>query len=297
MSDPTGVLFPAEKAILPDRDATAEIEEKIEKAYPLSLLTPEGKGDVEEEEEEEESGERHEAPNVTFTSGYEHARYLAKREREAVFDTLQEQFDCIYGEVPLSSLRTLLGILNPPPGSTFFDLGSGRGQVVLAAAMFHSFSRVVGIELLSPLHDLSNAVKKNLIDTYGEREVFGDTKVSFVCGDILKEEAYPSDSWSGMGVPKTKTKKRELGEADIVFALSTAFGVDLMEGLGSRAENLKVGAKVVTSSNRISSPLFEVVWEGSLPMSWGSATVFIQEKKHNRKLESVILKSFFRKKR
>jgi hypothetical protein len=40
-------------------------------------------------------------------------------------------------------------------GGVFYDLGSGTGKVVLAAALLHSFSACCGIELLAGLHEVA----------------------------------------------------------------------------------------------------------------------------------------------
>ncbi len=58
---------------------------------------------------------------------------------------------------------------------------------------------------------------------------------------------------------------------------------------------LPVGAKVITVSNELRSSLLRLVWKASLPVSWGEATFYVYEKIHNRRLESVLLRAFFRK--
>ena len=46
------------------------------------------------------------------------------------------------------------------PGGVFVDIGSGQGKACLAAALMHPFDRVVGIELLMSLNELSLELKR-----------------------------------------------------------------------------------------------------------------------------------------
>lgn len=57
-----------------------------------------------------------------------------------------------YGEFPFGFLAALLDDLNPPPGARFLDLGSGRGQVALAASRLRAWRGCGGVELLPELH-------------------------------------------------------------------------------------------------------------------------------------------------
>jgi hypothetical protein len=50
-------------------------------------------------------------------------------------------------------------------GAVFYDLGSGTGKVVLAAALLHDFSTCCGIELLSGLHSVARTYKQSWDDS------------------------------------------------------------------------------------------------------------------------------------
>lgn len=41
------------------------------------------------------------------------------------------------------------------PGGAFYDLGSGTGKAVLAAALLHDFDECKGIEIADSLYDVS----------------------------------------------------------------------------------------------------------------------------------------------
>lgn len=47
----------------------------------------------------------------------------------------------------------------------FYDLGSGVGKAVIAAAILHNFDKCVGIEYLGSLHSLALSLKADYEDT------------------------------------------------------------------------------------------------------------------------------------
>lgn len=57
------------------------------------------------------------------------------------------------GEVDFHSFYAILRKINPIPGSTFYDLGSGTGKAVFVARITQDFARCIGIEILESLHD------------------------------------------------------------------------------------------------------------------------------------------------
>lgn len=64
------------------------------------------------------------------------------------------------------------------PGGKFYDLGSGTGKPVIAAAILHNFDVCVGIEILEGLYSMSLDVKAAY-----------DSKVCFFC--FLSSSIYP----------------------------------------------------------------------------------------------------------
>ena len=63
-----------------------------------------------------------------------------------------EEVDLTYGDVPIPAVANVLCAVSPRQGTIFYDLGSGVGRGVIAAALLHRFSHCVGIELLTDLH-------------------------------------------------------------------------------------------------------------------------------------------------
>ena len=75
---------------------------------------------------------------------------LSRTERESL--NLTHNKSLIYGEVDFASFYTVLRKINAAPGQVFYDLGSGTGKAVFAARITQDFSKCIGIEILSKLH-------------------------------------------------------------------------------------------------------------------------------------------------
>src|SRR5882672_8410020 len=60
--------------------------------------------------------------------------------------------DFVYGEIEFPSFYLLLEKTKPQAGQVFYDLGSGSGKAVFAAALAFDFSKACGIELLPGLY-------------------------------------------------------------------------------------------------------------------------------------------------
>lgn len=94
----------------------------------------------------------------------------SKKEREDL--CLQKVSTLIYGEIEFTAFAIVIqkiihiygkadvgssgpmGILQSK-GGLFYDLGSGTGKAVIAAACLHSFDSCIGIEILEGLHSIS----------------------------------------------------------------------------------------------------------------------------------------------
>ena len=156
-----------------------------------------------------------------------------------------------FGEVPLSSLACILARHVPlTAGDVFADLGSGLGRGVVAALLCHSFSLVVGVELLDCLHCAALTVIRRLPPSSTS-----DTAVRLVSGDFLD-----SGDWLS---------------ADVVFVNSTCFDCALIERLSERCEQLRLGSRVLTLTNPLRSQQFHAQQLGSYAMSWGAADVWL----------------------
>ncbi len=147
----------------------------------------------------------------------------------------------------------------------FYDLGSGTGKAIIAMSLFCPFKKLVGIELLKGLWDLSMrsrfAYYKNISDKFMK---FNDllsiektNEIEFYNGDFLRQK------WT---------------DAAIVFANSTCFSDDLMYKIGIKAMfECKVDCILITISKKIKN--FNNDWECKEDfkriMSWGLGSIFI----------------------
>ena len=120
-----------------------------------------------------------------------------------------------------------------PDGSTFVDVGSGCGRLVLAAAvLWPQLGRCAGVECVPELHELAqHAAAKAVLPSSSPR-------CEFVLGKA--EEALAVDG--------------PLASADVIFAYSTAFAADweyLTDFSVLCGTHLRVGTRVVTTDRML----------------------------------------------
>lgn len=202
-------------------------------------------------------------------------KMLSKKERseKKLFDTA-----LIYGEIDYDSfamaLQKIFDIYGQPGvgasgeegvlqsrGGIFYDLGSGVGKAVVAAACLYNFDVCCGIELLEELHKGAKEVQA-IYDSKGKNELERayDTVVEMRQGDMLDKEV---KSWS---------------DGDVVFMNSTCYDDKLMTKLAHLAVEMKRGSFVITLSKKLPSKDFQICEYEMHDMSWGTATVYIQQK-------------------
>lgn len=123
-----------------------------------------------------------------------------------------------YGELDFEALAAIIysikynhGYLME--GAKFYDLGSGTGKAVIAAACLHSFSTCVGVELLEGLHRVALTHKA----TWDAGETEGRPAVEFLQGSILD---WAAGDWS---------------DGDVLFANSHCFSEDMMQDISAKA--------------------------------------------------------------
>ena len=64
----------------------------------------------------------------------------------------------------------------------------------------------------------------------------------------------------------------DFSDADIIFTHCTCFSPELMDGITARFNQLKAGARVITVSKGLTSPLFVPIATQTTQMAWGTAT-------------------------
>jgi len=182
----------------------------------------------------------------------------------------------VYGEITFRSVAYIFEYIKNVYGedsikdSAFYDLGSGIGRGVIAAAFLSPFQKCVGIEYLQQLHSIALNIKSKFekkfeeIFTSHKNDYFANYKsipeIEIINDDFLKH------SWK---------------DASFILANSTCFSADLMSALAKKAENeLQSGAFFVTFTNRL--PNLGTNWDlrdgFRRLMSWGIATIYIHRK-------------------
>jgi hypothetical protein len=173
----------------------------------------------------------------------------------------------VYGEIKFEpfaaavlKIKRLYGGLQRR-GGRFVDVGAGTGKPVFAAAVLHEWDSVMGIEILEGLH----AASLDIAERWRTAEVQAALPeglralgIDLVCGD-----ATTIDWADGM---------------DVFFMNSTCFDEGLMQKLAVVADRMAVGSFGITFTKRLPSAKWKVLESEVYTMSWGSATVFIQQK-------------------
>jgi len=203
---------------------------------------------------------------------------VSKKERD---ETGQHHATLVYGEINFESFGIafekikkrygLPGTGNSPekgimqaPGGIFYDIGSGTGKPTIAAAALHPFEKAYGIEILEGLFNTSLEMKEKwesvappMLKDIGQES---HTDIEFILGDCTD---FVVKDWS---------------DGDVLFANSTCFDDSLMAKIAEKAGALKRGAIFITLTRRLPSTHFEVLEHEMYQMSWGGATVYIQQK-------------------
>ena len=169
-----------------------------------------------------------------------------------------------YGEVQFDSFHRIFTRLNRLGFSDefegkFVDIGSGVGKVVFSAGLFHDFSKLVGIEILSGLHQASLEVLESwklLRRELPQRK--RDMEVSLLLGDAL------TISWAS--------------ETDVAFINATCFTREMLLPIGREACRLRPGAFVVITTHKLDKtvdPMLDkyrdLVLSDSMEVSFGGA--------------------------
>ena len=177
----------------------------------------------------------------------------------------------VYGEIAFEpfgitfeKIKKRYGGMAPGSGGVFYDVGSGTGKPAFAALLLHDFDRVGGVEVLEGLHAKSIELVQRFDDELRASlpEPKRSTSVTFVRGDATSLAA-PNLDWS---------------DGDVVFANSTCFDDQLMSAVARCAESMRAGAFFITFTKRLPSDCFDVLESKVYRMSWGAATVFIQQR-------------------
>lgn len=168
----------------------------------------------------------------------------------------------LYGETPLNTIRQ---IFNHPliaqdirNAKTFYDLGSGIGNVAIAAGMLGVFQSINGVELFKLSHETAEYYRTVLGDVFPEVA----SKINFFNESFLHHD---------------------FSHADVVFTnhpIKNEY-TSLLKALEEKFQNLKKGSLVIYVIHDLTNKEnFEHVFSQTLPFSWGKATAYCYRKTH-----------------
>ena len=132
----------------------------------------------------------------------------------------------------------------------------------MSALLFHNFTKVIGIELLSGLHNASLHVLEKWKHIRGSlSEERQTTFVSFMLGDATAID------WL---------------DGDVVFCNATCFDEHLMDNFSSLATRLKPLSFVITITKKLNekatSLYFELLEASQIQMHWGWAHIYLYQR-------------------
>ena len=190
-----------------------------------------------------------------------------QREREHLKDPT-----LVYGEIKYNFMALIFRVIKDDfdglqkAGGVFYDLGSGTGKPVFAAAILHTFERCVGVEKLSQLYTASMEITdrwRKLTDSVDDEIMTAEQKrcmIEFINDDVKNPEFSMSDATVG-------------------FANSTCYDEELMIHIASKADEMVAGSFFITVTKRLPSLQWDLLEMERYKMSWGEANVFLHRKK------------------
>ena len=159
-----------------------------------------------------------------------------------------------YGEIEVIHFTALLKIASPKRGGVFWDLGSGTGKALIAAALGRNeFSKICGVEELDNLYNTSVKV----IDNFCKKTKTDKQKFLLVKGDMTKID------WS---------------DADVIYISSICFPDELIKELEEKGKYLKKGTKIISLKNWNQTKMYNVIMNMEVKMTWGKNGVYVLEK-------------------
>ena len=197
----------------------------------------------------------------------DHSFALAKRNSQVERDEkgLSEEMYA-YGELDNEIFATIMEKINTAYGmkkqGIFYDLGCGVGQLVYTAALIGDFSSVNGVEMITQLLECGERKQRKYNIIKGKMEEFTKDmkklKINWPNENIL---AY--DDWT---------------EATFILLHWTAMNPSQIKYISQKMDFCDEGTQVISFSQPVKHPDFEILVQDTCRVSWGEAEFFIQEK-------------------
>lgn len=178
-----------------------------------------------------------------FKNAYQISKeFLKRRKEENIY---------AYGETPLTTLEQIMQECQVKSSDRVFELGCGKGRTCFWMNAFLHCT-VIGVDFvpafISKAEKVKNAYKINDLE--------------FRCEDILETD---------------------LKGATVIYLYGTCYEPEFIEKLIERFRSLPSGTKILTISYPLTdyttSPLFEVMKRFEAEFTWGTADVYLQQRK------------------
>jgi hypothetical protein len=202
-------------------------------------------------------------PKLYQNHSYEHAKRNSQVERDE--KGLSEEMYA-YGELDNEIFATIMEKINSAYGmkkqGIFYDLGCGVGQLVFTAALIGDFSSVNGVEMITQLLECGERKTRKYNIMKGKFDEFTKEmkrlKINWPNENIL---AY--DDWT---------------EATCILLHWTAMNPSQIKYISQKMDFCDEGTQVISFSQPVKNPGFEILVQDTCRVSWGEAEFFIQEK-------------------
>lgn len=193
--------------------------------------------------------------------------------REHTCDLCYGETDPIYFFKLLKRLRHVQGHMQRPQELILYDLGAGCGKLLFAAALAFNFDKVVGLEVVSPLHDIFRRIRaqweEQTIPNIGHKQLIEKKRavdVRFRVVDFLDDE-----QWVKGG--------------SVFLINASGLGPDTLKELEGQMEQLPGGCLAIMVGRRLQSNAWVLIGtDKGVPSSYGPVTVFCLEKRGSQML-------------
>lgn len=163
----------------------------------------------------------------------------------------------------------------------FYDLGSGTGKMVYAAAIVHSFQRCVGVELLGKLHRIAVSLKYKWVNHF-KTSLYNQRIVEHKSGEINDKGKASDFSNADTDIVLIQSDFCDIdcSDADIIYTATTCFSESMMKSIACLVDNVKIGSIFIsTAGKRLPSPKWKIInCIENTRTNWGISTLVIHQK-------------------
>jgi len=160
-----------------------------------------------------------------------------------------------YGEIDFIPFIALLTLTKTNSNTVFYDLGSGIGKAIFAAAMVFHVKKACGIEILRPLHEAALQQQQRLGQFSQYAEIAHN--IHWINADFLTTD---------------------ITDATVVFINATAFFGERWILVCHYLKQLKPGAYIISTSKQLFDAQLLLIKKTPIQMSWGVVNAYIHQK-------------------